>query len=89
MRIQGENTTIKVVESLLSGRHVSALALGHQLCFGFATCILILFGKHIYKRKAGNLRADEKQKISAAIRSRIFCLPICYLKIQRLKYTGL
>ena len=31
----------------------------------------------------------KSRKFSAAIRSRLFCLPICYLKIQKLKYTGM
>jgi hypothetical protein len=43
--------------------------------------IKILFGK--------KLRADCIQGMLAIIRSRIFCLPVCCPKIERLRYTEL
>jgi hypothetical protein len=33
------------------------------------------------------LSADRIRVIHVIIRSRIFCLPVCYQKTQRLKYT--
>jgi hypothetical protein len=35
------------------------------------------------------LRADGSQGMLAIIRCRIFCLPVCYPKIQILRYTEL
>ena len=46
----------------------------------------VLTNQIVFRMK---LRADRNQDMLAIIRFRILCLPVCYSKIKRLRYTEL